>query len=202
VVRNGNGRAYSLNVIDTPGLSEIRATLADRRTNEQLISHVQDFLSASVTHLSAVFFVLPLGTLTEEDVQILSTMRSLLGDEFKKHTYLVFSHAEQHQLATLIARAKEFVSSEVSLPFLDFCQGGILFSGAINGELCSELGQEFQKLTLKKVTSLRHSLLEAAMGQLDRRLDFTVSHESTKKDFYAAPNTPKKSTQDAKVSPK
>jgi hypothetical protein len=57
---------------------------------------------------------------------------SLSGESFKKHTFLVFTNAEKHQLSTLGDRVKEFVSSEISLPFLDFCQGGVLFTGAFS----------------------------------------------------------------------
>lgn len=53
----------------------------------------------------------------------------ILGEGFKRNTMLVFSRSEQHQLSTLTDRLKEFLASEISLPFLDFCQGGIHFSG-------------------------------------------------------------------------
>lgn len=56
-------------------------------------------------------------------------MANILGEAFKRNTMLVFTHAEQHQLSTLTERLKEFLASEISLPFLDFCQGGVHFSG-------------------------------------------------------------------------
>lgn len=48
LVRNQQGRAYSINVIDTPGLCEVRSSLVERRSNEQISRIVQDCVNASV----------------------------------------------------------------------------------------------------------------------------------------------------------
>jgi GTPase SAR1 family protein len=175
VVRNGSGKAYSINVIDTPGICEIRATMAERSSNEQIMKIIQDCVNDKVTHLSAVFLLVPIGIINEEDIQVLNTMKTLLGDAFKRNTMLVFTHAEQHQLTTLTDRLKEFLSSEISLPFLEFCQGGVHFSGALNGELCQELGHDYENKVKTKVICLRQNILESIVNSSDVKVDFNTS---------------------------
>jgi len=186
IVRNGAGKAFSINVIDTPGICEIRSSMSERRTNDQIIKIIQDCVLDKVTFLSAIFLAVPIGVLNEEDIQVLNTMKTLLvvGDSFKKNTMLVFTHAEKHQLSTLTERVKEFLGSEISQPFLDFCQGGIHFSGALNGELCHELGDDYEEVVRNKVTCLRQNLLEAIMNSTDVKVEFggnsTHAHEEKK----------------------
>jgi GTPase SAR1 family protein len=48
LVRNQSGRAYSINVIDTPGLSEVRTSLHERRSNDQIVRIIQDCVTSSV----------------------------------------------------------------------------------------------------------------------------------------------------------
>jgi len=130
-----------------------------------------------VTHISAIFLLVPIGIINEEDIQVLNIMKNLLGDGFRKNTMLVFTHAEQHQLATLTDRIKEFLSSEISLPFLDFCQGGIHFSGALSGELVAEHGQEYEAKVKHKVLCLRQNLFETIMAQNNVKVNFAEKIE-------------------------
>jgi len=174
VVRNASGRAYSINVIDTPGICEVRSSLKESRSNEQIIKAIQECITASVTHISAVFFMLPIKCINEEDLQTLSIMKGLLGEGFKKNTFLIFTHADAHQLSTLSERLNEFLSSEISLPFLDFCRGGIHFTGAVNGELAAELGASYEKSACSKISCLRQNLCEAIMEAEDVKVDFNV----------------------------
>jgi len=85
VVRNSSGRAYSINVIDTPGICEVRSALKESRSNDAIIKAIQECIHSSVTFISAVFLLLPINfALNEEDLQALNIMRTLLGDSFKK----------------------------------------------------------------------------------------------------------------------
>jgi len=196
VVRNLAGRAYSINIIDTPGICEVRSVLKDSRSNEVIIKSIQECITQSVTFLSAVFFLLPINNaINEEDLQALSVMKGLLGDGFKKNTFLIFTHADCHQINTLAERVNEFLTSEISLPFLDFCRDGIHFSGAVNGELVAELGDSYEKIAKHKTTCLRQNLLEAIMGTENVKVDFTVKSESkTEKES----KEPKEETKESK----
>jgi len=65
---------------------------------------------------------------------------------------------------------------------LDFCRGGIHFSGAVNGELVSELGPSYEKIVKNKTTCLRQNLLEAIMATEDVRIDFLGKETKPEKD--------------------
>jgi GTPase SAR1 family protein len=166
-------QAYSLNVMDTPGMFEVRSALTDRRTNEQIIKLIQDTVTNSVTHLSCVLFLVPIGVISEEDLQLLNVVKQLLGEGFKKNTVLVFTRAENFPLATLADRLKEFLASEISAPFLDVCQAGVYFSGTVTGELVNELGKDYENKVSQKVTCLRQALLDAVLQLSDVKVDFS-----------------------------
>jgi len=135
---------------------------------------IQDCVVSSVTRLSAVFLLFPINSsLNEEDLQVLNVMKGLFGEVFKKNTFLVFTHSDFHQLSTLTERVNEFLSSEISAPFLEFCQGGIHFSGVINGELASELGPVYVQKVQHKVICLRQNLLESIMATEDIKIEFS-----------------------------
>lgn len=51
----------------------------------------------------------------------------------------------------------------------------ISFIGALNGELCQELGVEYEIKVKNKVTCLRQNLLEAIMNAGDVKVDFNVT---------------------------
>jgi len=171
VVRNGEGKAYSINVIDTPGLFEVRSNPAEKRSNRQIFELMESCLREKVTTISAVFLVIPVShVFTEEDLETLNQVSSFLGDGFKKNTMIVFSQADTYQLDALQGRISEFLSSPVSLPFINFCQGGIYFTGAVSGESVSEYGEAYETKAKKKVICLRQHLIDAVIACSDVHL--------------------------------
>jgi len=61
-------------------------------------------------------------------------------------------------------RLNEFLESEISAPFLDFCQGGIFFTGAISGESVIEYGEIYATKVKRKVVCLRQCLIDAIIS--------------------------------------
>lgn len=101
VVKNGTGKALSLNIIDAPGLFEVRSAAKEKRTNEQIFKLVEDSVKAHFTSISAIFLCVPLtGVLNEEDLETLNNVAAFLGDGFKKNTILLFTKADTFQLGT------------------------------------------------------------------------------------------------------
>jgi len=192
VVRNSERRAYSINIIDTPGIYEIRASNSDSRSNEQIVKIIQDIVTHSITHLSAIILTIPIDhVINEEDINVLSIFKGILGDSLKKNTLLVFTKCEQHQFETLAERLNEFLSSEVSLPFLDLCQGGIRFSGAISGEMAKELGTGYETKIISKVVRLRQNILETIVALEDVNIDIHVDIPIDTKPSEAKPEVSK-----------
>lgn len=177
VVRNLQNRAYSINIIDTPGFFEIRDQASERRTNAQISKLIQECVQATVTNISAVFILIPLNeVMHEEDMSTIQIAKDLLGDIYKKNTFLIFTKADMYQVESLHHRITEFLECDVSSPFLDFCRGGIYFSGTINGELVAELGEAYENKIKSKVVSLRQCLIETIVATDDVKVDFHSKH--------------------------
>jgi len=77
---------------------------------------------------------------------------------------MLFTKADTFQLETLQSRVSEFLGSQISHPFVDFCQGGIYFTGAAAGEMVAEYGQVYEKKAKHKVACLRQYLIDAIVG--------------------------------------
>jgi hypothetical protein len=201
VVRNQSGKAFSLNVIDTPGLFEVRANVKEKRTNAQIFDLIEENLRENLTKISAIFILIPAAsTLNEEDLEMLKLVKEFLGESFTKNTFLVFTKSDMFKLETLKIKITEFLESAISQPFVEFCQGGIYFSGmshltpvasdlvlffcpdflnsnrisgAVCGELAGEYGETYVEKTQEKVFSLRQYLVDAVVATQDKKLPAT-----------------------------
>jgi len=87
-----------------------------------------------------------------------------LGDGFKKNTILLFTKADTFQLDSLQGKVAEFLESGNAVPYVNFCQGGIYFTGAVAGELASEYGEMYETKTKHKVSCLRQHIIDAIVG--------------------------------------
>jgi len=162
VVHNAQGKSYSINVIDTPGLFA-----TGKRSNEEVLQSITNCIRGSVTSLSAVFIVFPFtSVLNQEDLQALKSIQEFLGDSdiVKSKVFLLFSRADSFQLENLGDRLNEFLESDISKEFLDFCRGGIYFTGAISGESVLEYGEMYATKVKRKVVCLRQCLIDAILS--------------------------------------
>jgi len=132
VVHNSDGKSYSINVIDTPGLFEVRSsTSSPKRSNDDILDSITDCIRGSITNISAVFIVFPFtSVLNQEDLHTLNAVQEFLGtsDVVKSKVFLIFSKVDSFQLENLSDRLNEFLESDISKAFLEFCRGGIYFT--------------------------------------------------------------------------
>jgi len=162
VVHNSEGKSFSFNIMDTPGLFEVRSD--KKRSNEEILEAIMAVVKDSVTSLSAVFLVFPFTSVfNQEDLQTLNCIQEFLGstDVVKSKVYLIFSKADSFQLENLCDRLNEFLESEISKAFMEFCRGGIYFTGAISGESVLEYGEIYATKVKRKVVCLRQCLIDA-----------------------------------------
>jgi len=167
VIHNGEGKSYSINVIDTPGLFEVRTSTANKRSNDDILHSITDCIKGSITSISCVFIVVPFtSVLNQEDLQALNAIKEFLGtsETVRSKVFLVFSKADAFQLENLSDRLNEFLESEISKLYLEFCLGGIYFTGAISGESVLEYGEMYASKVKRKVVCLRQCLIEAVLA--------------------------------------
>jgi len=199
VVHNSEGKSYSINIIDTPGLFA-----TGKRSNEEVLDSITDCIKGSITTISAVFIVVPFtSVLNQEDLQALNTIQDFLGnsDSVKSKVFLIFSKADAFQLENLGDRLNEFLESDISKAFLDFCRGGIFFTGAISGESVLEYGEVYATKVKRKVVCLRQCLIDAILSSEPisiSKFNLPRSVEAPKEQASSTP-TPHKKEADRKV---
>jgi len=96
----------------------------------------------------------------------LNAVQEFLGtsDVVKSKVFLIFSKVDSFQLENLSDRLNEFLESDISKAFLEFCRGGIYFTGAINGESVLEYGEIYATKVKRKVVCLRQCLIDAIVA--------------------------------------
>jgi len=133
----------------------------------------------------------------EEDLETLSVVASFLGDDYKKNTILLFTKGDTFQLETLQAKVASFLASPISAPFVEFCQGGIYFTGAVAGEMVAEFGEVYAKKARHKVTCLRQYLIDAIVSCNDVPLPPSFWPPKTEKPATATIAKPKDVSREA-----
>jgi len=179
VLENKKGQVLSINVIDTPGLFELRSNKNETRTNKEIFYLVQTCLKQSVTRLAAVLIVFPLSVnLNHNDLVVLQQIREFLGDQFRPITTLVFTNAEDEKIPEgLKDKVKAFFSSDAVSEFHDFCQGGLVFSGAVDSNRNSKYGKMYSDKAVVEVKMLRQALIEKIANSSDVSLTDDIISE-------------------------
>jgi len=158
---------FSINVIDTPGLFELRTMASNKRGNDEILQSITECIRDSITSISCIFIVVPFtSVLNQEDLMALNAIQEFLGtsDTVRSKVFLVFSKADAFQLENLGDRLNEFLESEISKLYLEFCRGGIYFTGAISGESVLEYGEMYASKVKRKVVCLRQCLINAILA--------------------------------------
>jgi len=167
VIHNGEGNSFSINIIDTPGLFELRTMASNKRGNDEILQSITECIRDSITSISCIFIVVPFtSVLNQEDLMALNAIQEFLGtsDTVRSKVFLVFSKADAFQLENLGDRLNEFLESEISKLYLEFCRGGIYFTGAISGESVLEYGEIYASKVKRKVVCLRQCLINAILA--------------------------------------
>jgi len=167
VVHNAEGKSYSINVIDTPGLFEVRTSNTTKRSNEDILQSITECIRGAITSISCVFIVVPFtSVLNQEDLMAITAIQEFLGttEIVKSKVYLIFSKSDAFQLENLGDRLNEFLESDISRSYLEFCRGGIFFTGAISGESVLEYGEMYASKVKRKVVCLRQCLIESILA--------------------------------------
>jgi len=204
VVHNAEGKSYSINIIDTPGLFEVRTTSTSKRSNEEILHSITDCIRGSITSISCVFIVVPFtSVLNQEDLQALIAIQEFLGTSeiVKSKVYLIFSKSDAFQLENLGDRLNEFLESDISKTYLEFCRGGIYFTGAISGESVLEYGEMYASKVKRKVVCLRQCLIDAILTSEPVPISkFAIS--GNKSEESHSPKEPREKVKDREESEK
>jgi len=155
-----DGKHYSINVIDTPGLYEVRRNAEEKRTNDQILNLVQSCINQSVTSLSTVMVTFKLGdTLTDQDISLIHILKSFLPSKLRQNTILVFTHAEDVADDQIKDRVAEFEKDGSMKDLRDLCAGGVFFFGTTDCDRNCKY-KSYKEEVLPSVKKMRTELLK------------------------------------------
>jgi GTP-binding protein EngB required for normal cell division len=160
-----DGKRYTLNIIDTPGLYEVRHDPNEMRTNEQLFSLLRDiFVSGRVRALNIICFVTIAGKTHQNDIETFTSLINFLGDRYKPISCLVLTHCDKISTETLDRLSQDIKTHPECASIVDYCQLGIHYHGTIDMDDLSTYDEEMREMvkksTLKRIDPMRTHLLD------------------------------------------
>lgn len=160
-----DGKRYTLNIIDTPGLHEVRHDPNEMRTNEQLFSLLRDmFVSGRVRALNVICFVTIAGKTHQNDIETFKSLMSFLGDRFKPISCLVLTHCDKISTETLDRLSQDIKTHPECTSLVDYCQLGMHYHGTIDMDDLSTYDEEMREMvknsTLNRIEPMRTHLLD------------------------------------------
>jgi len=164
---------YKLNIIDTPGLFEIRSNEDEIRNNEQLLNLAFDCMDNNITKVHA-FIIVHNSTvaLTPENINVFKLFYEKFNPEIRYSCFLLLTHCEKITIEKMNKIFKQINEDKTINVIKNLCRGGILFNGSLdfNYKLDYEsypdmksntinMIQKLQKITLKKLLQYRQPVI-------------------------------------------
>ena len=150
-----NNISYTINVIDTPGLTEKRIDNLKSREDEELIRIIKYYISNKITYLNIVIYVTVAKRTHELDAEAFQHIRTFLGDEFESNSLLVISHCEEipkKRFEQILKDMKTFPETNI---MINYCKLGVLPYGTMNADFLSLADEDNNNIPTEKEKTLR-----------------------------------------------
>lgn len=164
--------SYQLNIVDTPGLKEIREN-EESRTDAELLKLASKCVAEHITSLNVVCFVSRAGDTHRLDTEVFQKIKMFLGEKFSAISMMVLTHCDEYNDDTLNGFEQKIRSHEVSKPYYEYCQLGIVRYGAIdimklNAFEEEDLRRRFVQSKLKRIETMRNNFLKKMISCADK----------------------------------
>jgi len=157
----GSKSNFVLNIIDTPGLFEVRSENETSRSNDELLNLAWKCLEKSVTKLHAIVVVYRYGRITQEDLNAIRVLKGFLQDSFPHNVIVAITGVEK--LIQTPERLKNILSemgSDAMKELSEFCENRFLFMGASSEDMVSWLSQDKLEKLHNGIISLRQYFID------------------------------------------
>ena len=150
-----NNTSYTINVIDTPGLTEKRIDDLSSRSDEEIVRIIKHYILKQITHLNIIIYVTVAKRTHELDTEAFQCIKVFLGDEFESNSLLVISHCEEipkKRIEQIIDDMKTFPETNA---MINYCKLGVLPYGTINADHLSLADEDTDDSPEEKETKIR-----------------------------------------------
>lgn len=162
---NANDR-FILNIIDTPGLFELKKGVELARDNNQLLMTIRNGLKRIGTSYHYICFCISvIDGIRKEDIETLDTALLYFGlATFVEHICIIITRCEMKDDAQ---RGKLKAELEKELPFVKQLKRGVLFAGCLSHEQYAVVDKTSLAVQLRNVISYRETLLNLFSTPID-----------------------------------
>jgi predicted GTPase len=124
---------YQLNIIDTPGLSEVQKDGKEvMRSDEELMKLIINCAKLEVTGFNIICFVAKAGDAQLNDIKVFKTIKGYLNEEFSKISLMILSHADQCTEEAIKNFEYELTNHSQSQEIAKYCKLGFAPIGALD----------------------------------------------------------------------
>lgn len=100
-------KSYQLNIIDTPGLKEVRRTGEKAYTDKELLDLSTLFVKENIARINMVAMITRAGETNREDIEVFREIIRFLGDEFSKISMLILTHCDDLKTIKYLSSKKK-----------------------------------------------------------------------------------------------
>jgi GTP-binding protein EngB required for normal cell division len=126
-----NGKYISINMLDTPGFGEV-AKVASRK-DDSIRNLIMEFVKKDITKLSLILITINgSGGITAAQIQNITSCLKFLGRQVASKTCFLVTHFENRTHEEETRWIEEFKANPNMSFLVRACQGGFLFTGALN----------------------------------------------------------------------
>ncbi|UJR18501.1 hypothetical protein I4U23_005408 [Adineta vaga] len=170
IMTSKNGDKYTLNIIDTPGLHEIRQDPNETRTDQQLLTLLRDIcVNGKIRALNTICFVSVMGKTYQNDIDTFKSLIDFFGERFKSISALVLTHCDKISTDRLQQLTDNIKTHPKCSDVVDYCRLGVYHNGTLDVDdldtYDEELRERVRISTLDRLEPMRTKLTEFLLSQ-------------------------------------
>ncbi|CAF3407072.1 unnamed protein product [Rotaria sp. Silwood2] len=123
---------YRLNIIDTPGLKEIRHQTMQTRTDDDFLSELDAFIKRHIDRLNCLCFVTQAIHLHQKDIEVFEKLMNFFGPALSKYSMMILTHADQYTDEKLQQFERDIKNHPLTSEIYKYCELGIYHHGIID----------------------------------------------------------------------
>ena len=162
---------YQLNIVDTPGLTEISKDGKEIvRADEQIMKIIEACTKIEVTGFNLICYVAEYSKIQQFDVDIFKKFISIFDKNFSLISLLLITHGDSCSLEDQDQKRQQIREHEKSKEIANYCKLGIEFCGALcANEVLSvndpSVRESYVRDKLQAIKQMRKNLLELFVKQ-------------------------------------
>ena len=167
---------YTVNIIDTPGLREVRHDSNERRTDEQLLDLLrQQFDDKRLRYLNMIGFVSVMGKTYQNDIDTFKSLIDVLDPRFKSISALILTHCDQFSPERLDQLTREFKGHPKCSEIVKYCELGIHHHGTLDidqlNTLKGDLHELIREANLRRLAPMQANMKDFILSTAKRRVE-------------------------------